>query len=129
MRPVEAGPMDARQGQVSDRRESHELALPQAITDATDGFHLVRGIRAELLSEQMDICLNGVGRECHAVRPGVVEQLVARQNLAGPAEQALEDGELALTEIHRLAGHRDAARGLVELYPAGLERAGLARGR
>ncbi len=77
----------------------------------------------------MDVGLHGVGREGNAIRPGVVEQLVARQNLTGPAQQALQDGELALAQVDRPARNRDPAGGLVELDRAGLERVRLPRRR
>jgi hypothetical protein len=63
-------------------------------------------VGTELVAEQVDVGLDRVRREGHAIRPGVVEQLVARQDLTGPAQQALQDRELALAQVDRLARTR-----------------------
>src|SRR5450756_717050 len=70
----------------------------------------------------MDISLNCVRRQGHAIGPGIVEQLVARQDLAGPAQQALEDRELALAEVDGLARNGDPPSRLVKFDRAGSQR-------
>jgi hypothetical protein len=94
-------------------------AFSQAIADAADGFDVGGGAVADLLPQQVDVGLDRVRRQGDAIRPGVVEQLIARENLAGPPQQAFEDRELALAQIDRLACDGDAPGGFVQLERAG----------
>src|SRR5512146_2171029 len=64
-------------------------AIGQAVADAPDRLDARRGI-AELGPEVVDVRIHGVRRHRHAERPGLVEQLVASEGLAGVAKEAFE---------------------------------------
>src|SRR6478609_4067330 len=80
--------------------------IGQTIAHAADGLDQLAG-RTELVAQVVDVGIDRVRGHGHAERPGLVEQLVARQRLAGVAEEALEEGELARAEIDRLAVEGD----------------------
>ena len=84
-------------------------ASTDAVPDAADGLDPGAAVGAELRAQQVDVGLDRVGRERRAVRPGLVEELVAREDLAGPAEEALQDGVLALAQVDRRAARRSPA--------------------
>jgi hypothetical protein len=76
----------------------------------------------------VDVGLDRVGCEGYAIWPGIVEQLISGQDLAGTPEQALEDRELTLAEVHRFAGHGHASRTFVQLERPCAQRHRLAAG-
>src|SRR4029079_85896 len=86
----------------------------EPVPPAADGLDPV-AFRAELGPEVMDISVDGVGRDGDAEGPGLVEELIAAQGLAGMAQQRFEQGELARAEVDRpvvdrgRAGRRRAA--------------------
>ena len=53
------------------------------------------------VAQVVDVGVDRVRRHRHAERPGLVEQLVARQRLAGVAQEALEQRELARAQVDR----------------------------
>src|SRR5512143_1463093 len=69
-------------------------AFRQTIAHAADGLDQPPG-GAELLAQVVDVRIHGIRGDRHAERPGLVEELVARQRLAGVPEQAFEQRELA----------------------------------
>src|SRR5262245_62881693 len=72
--------------------------IAETVPDAADGLD-PRALRPELGPEVVDVGVDGVRGHGHAERPGLVEELVAGQRLAGMAEEALEQRELAGAEI------------------------------
>ena len=74
--------------------------IGQTIAHAADGLDQPAR-RTELVAQVVDVGIDRVRRDRHAERPGLVEELVARQRLAGMAEQALEQRELARAEVDR----------------------------
>src|SRR6185503_200678 len=77
-------------------------AVGQAIADATDRLDPAPG-SAELGPEVVDVGVDRVGRDGNGERPGLIEELVAGERLAGVAQEALEQRELAGAEIDGLA--------------------------
>ena len=64
---------------------------------------------AELGPEVVDVGVDGVRRDRDAERPCLVEELVAGQRLAGVAEEALEQRELARAQVDVATAGRDPA--------------------
>ena len=86
-------------GRRGPRAQPQVAQSGQPVADAADRLDPRRTVRPELAPEERDECIDGVRRDGHAKRPGLVEQLVARQRVARVAEEALEERELARSQI------------------------------
>src|SRR5664280_3726969 len=104
-------------------------AATQAVPHPANRLDAGCAVRPELLAKEVDIRLDGVRCERGPVRPRVVEQLVAAQDLPRPAQEALQDRVLAATELNLRAAHRHPAQRLVENDRPGAEPHGRARRR
>src|SRR5689334_3343554 len=95
--------------------------IGEPIADAADRLDVAaRG--TELVSQVVDVGIDGVGGHGDTERPRLVEQLVARQRLPDVPQQALEQRELARTQIDDGPIDGDAPSGLVEDDRPGGER-------
>src|SRR6185503_1725718 len=94
-----------------------DVAMPsgtvEAIPDAADRLDPI-AFGPELGPEVVDVGVDGIGRDGDSERPGLIEQLIAAQGLAGVAEERFEKGELARAEIHRPIMDGDGPGCLVE---------------
>ena len=87
--------------------------IREAVPHAANGLdEPSRG--AKLVAQVVDVGIDRVRRHRDPERPRLVEQLIARQGLAGVPEQAFEQGELAWAELHAGAFDGDPPGGLVE---------------
>ena len=72
--------------------------IAETVPDAADRLD-PRPLRPELRPEVVDVRVDRVRRDGDAERPGLVEELVAGQRLAGVPEEALEQRELARAQV------------------------------
>src|SRR5450759_1076246 len=86
----------------------------QPVPHPADRLDAGRAIRPQLLAEEVDVRLHRVRGERGPVWPGVVEQLVAAQDLTRPAKEALQDRVLAAAQLDLLPGDGHPAQCLVE---------------
>src|SRR3954469_863654 len=87
--------------------------IGQTIAHATYGLDQLAG-RSELVAQVVDIGIDRVRRHRDAERPGLVEELIARQRLTGMAEETFEERELARTQVDQLSVEGHPPRGLIE---------------
>src|SRR5262245_44921416 len=87
--------------------------IAETVPDAADRLDPRPDI-AELRPQVVDVGVDGIRRARAAARPGLVEQLVTRQRLAGVAEEAFEEGELARAEVDLAAASGDPPGRFVE---------------
>src|SRR5450759_1769522 len=86
----------------------------QPVSHTADRLDAGRAFRSQLLAEQVDVRLHRVRGERGPIRPGVVEQLVAAEDLPGPAKEALQDRVFAAAQLNLPPGDSHAAQRLVE---------------
>src|SRR4029077_5553589 len=82
------------------------LALgEEAVPDAPHGEEVARtgGVFLEALAQPQDEVVHGTGRGEHVVAPDALEQILARDDLAGVLGEHLEDHRLLLGKLLRLA--------------------------
>ena len=89
-------------------------------TPRTVSIHAA-AVGAELRAQQVDVRLDRVRRQRRPVGPRLVQELVAREDLARAPEEAFQDRVLALAQVDRPPCHGHAAVGLVEDDRAGLQ--------
>src|SRR6476620_6357567 len=93
--------------------ETTPSAIRQPIPDAADGLD-EPARRSELGPQVMHVCIDGARCDRDAKRPGLVQQLIARQCLARVPEETLEERELARAEVDETIIHRHATSRFVE---------------
>src|SRR5690349_4584642 len=72
--------------------------IVQAVPHAPDGLDPV-ALRPELRPEVVDVGIDRVGCHRDAERPGLVEELIAAEGLAGVAQERLQQRELARAQV------------------------------
>ena len=68
----------------------------------------------QLPAEEGHVGVHGIGRHGDPERPGMVQQLVPREDLVRVPHQRLEQGELARAQVHRSVVHRHGASDVIE---------------
>src|SRR6201995_96999 len=83
------------------RRADLGALVAQAVARAADGLELGDAERAvDLVAQVADVDVDDVRAVLVVVVPGVLEQLVAREDLAGVAHERLEELELLGRQVH-----------------------------
>ncbi len=87
------------------------FGLADAIADAADRLDQLLALAAvDLLAQRVDVHVDDVGREVEGVFPDARLDLGARNDLAAPAQQQLEERALANGQLDGLAAAGDLAR-------------------
>src|ERR1700754_1778286 len=96
--------------------------IAEAISGAAHGLQLRDPERpVDLVAQVADVDVDDVRAVLVVVVPGVLEQLVARQHLAGVAHERLQQLELLGGQVDLVVAPPDPARRRVELQRAHLE--------
>src|SRR3954466_15830411 len=97
-------------------------SVPEAIAGAAHRLELRDAERAvDLVAQVADVDVDDVRAVLVVVVPGVLEQLVAREDLAGVAHERLQELELLGRQVYLAVAPPDPAGGGVELQVADLE--------
>src|SRR5512133_3042978 len=96
----------------ANQASSTALRLGQSVTGMADGFDRRPG--PELLAQAPDADVDDVGVRVEVIAPDLGEEALAADDLARALEQAVQDLELAVGELHEPVPELSLAAGEVE---------------
>src|SRR5690348_13359329 len=103
-------------------------ALIERVTGSTHGAdEILVAAFVQRLAQAADMDVDGAQLDLGIAAPHRIEQLLAREDAAGPLEEEAQQAELRRAEMDRLAGAADAMRREIEREIAEAQDFGIAR--